>query len=39
MECCHINNHGVIDFIGNRFDISDHSIVDSNFEGQFDAHY
>lgn len=39
MECCHVNSQGVIDYTGNRFDIRDFSIVDSNFEGRFDPDY
>lgn len=39
MECCHVNKFGIIDFVGNRFDISDFSIVDSSFSGKYDSFY
>ena len=39
MECCHINSEGFIDITGNRFDITNSSICESNFSGRYDARY
>ena len=39
MECCHINSNGLIDFVGNRFDLRDFSIIKSDFIGRYDFSY
>lgn len=39
MECCHIDDRGMIDFTANRFDITDFSITESKFEEQIDTSY
>ena len=39
MECCHINRNGLIDFVGNRYDIKDFSITKSDFTRHYDSLY